>query len=139
MDRDWNVLRGTLSDEHVDTLPGTCIVRVGMSLYYANTEHLLSQIDKRIVAHQEREKQSVHTVVFDMASVHFVDITALEILENYLRTLSERHIRTYFMYLRGPVREVFAQVPPLSTVRNMHNISELRKIVDAGKGALLLQ
>lgn len=139
VDRNWHVLRGTLSDEHVDTLPGTCIVRIGMSLYYANTEHLLAEVNRRIVAHQEREKIPVTTLIFDMAGVHFVDITALEILENYLQTLSERKIRAYFMYLRGPVREVFAQVPALSTIRNLHNITELQKIVGAGHGALLLQ
>ena len=139
VDRNWNVLRGSLSDEHVDTLPSTCIVRIGMSLYYANTEHLLSEVDKRITSHEVREGVRVHTVVFDMASVHFVDITALEILESYLLTLSEKKIRAYFMYVRGPVRTVFAQVPGLKDVRNMHNISELRKILDAGRGALLLQ
>ena len=46
-DRQWNVLRGAIEEERVDTFPGVCIARIGMSLYYANASHLIHQLNTR--------------------------------------------------------------------------------------------
>ena len=71
-DKHWNVLRSAIEEERVDTFPGVCIVRVGMSMYYANAQYLINQIQSSMEKHSHRENAPVHTLVIDASAVNFV-------------------------------------------------------------------
>ncbi len=126
-DKEWNVLRGAIQEEKVDTFPGVCIVRVGMSPYYANAQHLVNQIVSAMDVHAAREKTPVHTLVIDSSSINMVDITAAEILSDFLEKLHTKGIHIAVIYLRTGFREALTNMPGLFDITVLHNISELKQ------------
>lgn len=126
-DKHWNVLRGAIDEERVDTFPGVCIVRVGMSMYYANAQYLVNQIQQTMDRHAAREKTPVHTLVLDASAVNFVDITAAEILSDFLEKLHARNMHLAVIYLRTGMRQALGAMPGLFDITVLHNISELKQ------------
>jgi SulP family sulfate permease len=126
-DKEWNVLRAAIQEERVDTFSGVCIVRVGMSFYYANAVHLVEQIEEVMAAHATREKTQVHTLVLDSSGINFVDITASEILSDFLERLHERGIHIAVIYLRTGFRQALETMPGKFSVTVLHNIQELKQ------------
>jgi MFS superfamily sulfate permease-like transporter len=126
-DKHWNVLRSAIEEERVDTFPGVCIVRIGMSMYYANAQYLVNQIQHTIEDHAQREKTKVHTLVLDASAVNFVDITASEILSNFLEKLHLQGVHLAVIYLRKGMRQALESMPGLFDVTVLHNISELKQ------------
>ncbi len=125
-DREWNVLRGAIEEERVDTFPGVCIGRIGMSLYYANAQHLMNQLTEMMERNELREGSPVRTLVIDSSGINFVDITAMEILSAYLEKLHERGIHIAVIYLRRALREALINMPGDFEVTVLHNIDELK-------------
>lgn len=126
-DREWNVLRGAIEEERVDTFPGVCIARIGMSLYYANAQHLMDQMTEIMERHELREGSPVRTLVIDSSGINFVDITAMEILSAYLEKLHKGGIHIAVIYLRRALREALINMPGDFDVTVLHNISELKQ------------
>lgn len=126
-DKEWNVLRGAIEEERVDTFPGVCIVRVGMSLYYANAQHLVHQIEDVMERHAAREKTPVHTLVIDSSGINFVDITAMEIFGAFLEKWHARSMHLAVIYLRTGFREALEHMPGIFDVTVLHNLSELKQ------------
>lgn len=126
-DNQWNVLRGAIEEERVVTFPGVCIVRIGMSLYYANAQHLVNQIQDVMEIHAAREKTPVHTLVIDGSGINFVDITASEILSDFLEKLQAQKIHIAVIYLRLGLRQALQTMTGSFEVTILHNISELKQ------------
>jgi len=137
-DKHWNTLRGAIDEEQVDTFPGVCIVRIGMSMYYANTQNLVDQIQQIMKVHAEREKTPVHTLVFDASSVDFMDTTAAEIFSDFLERLHTRNVHLAIIYLRKGMRHALETMPGLFDVTVLHNISELKQYCVPHHGTLIL-
>ncbi len=126
-DKHWGVLRGAIEEERVDTFPGVCIVRIGMSPYYANAAHLVRQIEEVMERHATREKVPVHTLVIDSSGINMVDITASEILSDFFEKLHARGMHIAVIYLRRGFRQALETMSGLFDVTILHNISELKQ------------
>ncbi len=123
---EWNVLRGVHIDPSVEIIPHTVIAHVGMSMYYANTEHLLSQTERLIEQRTLTKSETVRTVVLDMSGVHFIDISALELLSDFLAHMREKNISVGMMYLRYSVRTRLEKMRRPAEIIIFHNIVELK-------------
>ncbi len=126
-DKHWGVLRGAIEEERVDTFAGVCIVRVGMSFYYANAAHLVRQIQDAMDKHAAREGQRVHTLVIDSSGINMVDITASEILSVFFEKLHAQGIHVAVIYLRTGFRQALETMPGIFDITVLHNIQELKQ------------
>lgn len=124
---EWNVLRGKTIDPSVETFPHTLVVYVGMSMYYANTEHLLTQASN-LIKEREETGEKLHYLVFDMSGVHFIDISALEMLNEFMARAEENEIRIGMVYLRYQVRIRIEKMKRPTRLIIFHNITEIRNV-----------
>ena len=127
LDRDLQILRGGVEEQAVDTFSGVVLARIGTAIYYANAAHIVDELDKLIAHHVIRERAPVNTLVLDMAGVNLIDITAIEVLEEYLASLRERGIGVCTIYLRRSVREALARAADFPSFRAFQNIAEMRQ------------
>ena len=126
VDRDLQILRGDIEELTVDTFPGVALVRIGMAIYYANAAHMVSEIDKVLAHHVMRERAPVKTLVLDLAGVNLIDVTAIEVLEEYFTNLKERGISVCTIYLRRSVRGALERSVHFPSFRTFKNIAEMR-------------
>ncbi len=126
VDRELQILRTDIHEPSVDTFPGVAVVRIGMAVYYANATHIVGELDKILARHVIRERAPVKTLVLDMAGVNLIDITAIEVLEEYFTSLRERGIGVCTIYLRRSVREALARAVDFPSFRAFQNIAEMR-------------
>jgi len=94
-----------------------------------NTARLMREVEEVIQEHEVREKRPAYALVIDASSIHFVDITALELLEEHFEKLAKRGIRVSLIYLRRAVREALERMPSMTEITIIHNIDELRRYV----------
>ena len=126
IDRELQILRGDIEEATVDTFPGVAVVRIGMAIYYANAAHITSEVDKILAHHVIRERAPVKTLVLDLAGVNFIDITGIEILEEYFTSLKERGISVCTIYLRRSLRHSLERAAHFPSFRAFKNLAEMR-------------
>jgi SulP family sulfate permease len=129
IDRELQTLRTATDEVLVDTFPGVAVVRVAIGIYYANAAHIVGDIDERVAHHVMREKAPVKKLVLDVSGVNFIDVTGIEILEEYFTSLRERGIDIYMIYLRRAVRESLEKAPDLPKFKVLHNIAEMKSVL----------
>jgi len=74
-----------------------------------------------------REGAPVRALVLDMAGVHSVDITGIEVLREYFETLGERGIKVCMIYLRQSAGTSLSRAPHFPTFTTFRNINEMRQ------------
>ena len=103
IDLERKVLLTSMGENNVHFFPGVAIIRVSVSLYYANTDHVLRQVDALMRSHELRMNHRVRDVVLDMSGVNFIDISGMEVLDDYIHQLERRSVRVSMIYVRGQV------------------------------------
>lgn len=126
LDLTRHVLRSAVTEEQVHVFPGVLIARISMSLYYANTGHILTEIDRCVIAHIHRESTHVRHLVLDMSGVNFMDITGVEMFEEYIEQLERRHMHVSMIYVRAPVFTILQNTSYFSHRTIFYNIAEMR-------------
>lgn len=124
IDREWGVMRSAEDIDRVQTYPGVLMARIGMSLYYANAQHIMSQIEELVQAKIDAGEKP-HSVVVDFSGVNFIDITAIEVLSEHIKHLGDNHIHFYAIYVRRTVQKSLTHAPELPQMTILHNISEM--------------
>lgn len=129
-DAQWNVLRTINHKEHVDDIPEVLIVRVDMSVFYANVEHVVSQM-RAIYAAREARGDVPSLFVMDFAGVHYIDLTAAELLGEFLHELRKKNICIAVIYVHKRERQAMQQaLHELGEIHFLHNIAELKEYVE---------
>jgi SulP family sulfate permease len=90
----------------VMTIPGVLFLRIDESLFFGN----LSAVEARLSAEIDRAAK-LRDVVLIMSAVNRVDTTAMEVLDDINRDLSERGIRLHLAEVKGPVQDRLANSP----------------------------
>ncbi len=131
--KEWNILRNAEDTEHVEVSPGTLIVRVGMSLYFANTAHIMKEIEKLITAHTVRTHTQISKLVLDMSGTNFIDISGLETFSEFVAECKKKDMIIALLYTRRAVNDTLGKFHEFPTVVTLHNIAEMREFVLNGK------
>jgi SulP family sulfate permease len=126
IDLDRRVLLSQADDNEVHIFPGVLITRIGVSLYYANASHVLNQVHGLIALHEMRLNRTVHDVVFDMSGVNFIDISGMEILDEFIEHLEEKNIRVSMIYVRPQVFEILKNIAYFEHRSIFQTIAEMR-------------
>ena len=90
----------------VETLPDTVFLRIDESLFFGN----LAAVEARL-AHELNAAPQTRNVVLIMSAVNRIDTTAMEVLSDLNRDLSERDIRLHFAEIKGPVQDRLCRTP----------------------------
>lgn len=83
------------------TFPGTRIVRVDSSLYFANTAFLEDYLNAAVF-----ENPGLRNVVLDFSGVNDIDAVAVETLEELIEGLHAQDVEVHIAAMKGPVRDV---------------------------------
>lgn len=129
-DTQWNILRRMGTKDSIKDIPEVCIVRIDMSIFYANIEHVVSQMRELLAARKARgEVPSLF--VMDFSAVNYVDLTAAELLGEFLHALRVEHICVAVIYAHTREREAMKKaVHELGEIHFLHNIAELKEYVE---------
>lgn len=90
----------------VETVPGVLLLRIDESLFFGN----LSAIEARLSAELMKDAR-IQDLVLIMSAVNRVDTTAMELLTDLNRDLSERGIRLHLAEVKGPVQDRLVNSP----------------------------
>ncbi len=126
IDLERKVLLSAGSDNSVHFFPSVTMVRVSISLYYANTDHVLRQVDALIRTHELRMNHRVKDVVLDMSGVNFIDISGMEVLDEYILQLERRGVRVSMIYVRAQVYHIIKNTEYFAHRTIFFNTTEMR-------------
>lgn len=121
-----NILRAVSRHPEVLPLPGVVIARVSMSMYYANTANIVSALSRIVDSYTDLHGKNPTALVLDVSSVNIIDITGIEILQDFFERLVERNIEIGFIYARKTFREPLKQSPGFPAFAMYHNIADMR-------------
>jgi SulP family sulfate permease len=95
----------------VETIPGALFLRIDESMFFGN----LNAIEVRLAAELAKDTR-VQDLVLIMSAVNRVDTTAMEVLTDLNRDLSERGIRMHLAEVKGPVQDRLMNSPLWDTL-----------------------
>jgi sulfate permease, SulP family len=90
--------------EEAERYPGTLILRVDASLYFANMAFLTNLMSRYLA-----ERPELRYVLFDFSGVNDIDAVALHTLEGLTASLTSRGIEVHVAAMKGPVRDLTAR------------------------------
>lgn len=82
--------------------PNILILRVDMSIFFANANKIVDQIQDLV----ERKGEGLEHIVINFSGVNYVDVSGCEILNEYFEELWEKGIKIYSMYRKKQVRDI---------------------------------
>ncbi len=95
----------------VETLPGVLFLRIDESLFFGN----LNAVEARISSELSKLKE-ITDVVLVMNAVNMVDTTAMTVLTELNRDLSEQGIKLHLAEIKGPVHDRLKHSPLLASL-----------------------
>ncbi len=90
---------------NLPSCPQILYVRPDASLYFANIENIIEEIDNYV----NRYKDSLKFIVIDAESINYIDATATEVLKEYIDELENKNIKLYFVNLKTPVKSALVR------------------------------
>lgn len=88
----------------VETYPGTLILRIDASLYFANVAFLESSLRTALV-----EETEYRNIILDFSGVNDMDAVAVETLEILMDEMREQGVTVHIAAMKGPVRDITAR------------------------------
>jgi SulP family sulfate permease len=102
----------------VETIPGVLFLRIDESLFFGN----LNAIEARLGAELTKDPR-IQDLVLIMSAVNRVDTTAMEVLTDLNRDLSERAIGLHLAEVKGPVQDRLMHSPLLDALTGQVHLS----------------
>lgn len=88
----------------VETYPGTLILRIDASLYFANVAFLESSLRAALV-----EETEYRNIILDFSGVNDMDAVAVGTLEMLMGEMAEQGVTVHIAAMKGPVRDITAR------------------------------
>lgn len=86
----------------VKRFPNILILRVDMSIFFANAHNIVEQIEELVA----RKGDELEHIVINFSGVNYVDVSGCEQLNELFSDLSAKGIKIYSMYRKKPVRDI---------------------------------
>ncbi len=113
-----------------EAVPGLLIYRFDAPLFFANVSVMTDQISELV----EEAIPPIEWVLIDAESIHDIDTTALQGLEELLQDLSDAGVTVAFARLRQAVRQVLEAADLLEVIGEANIYLEVDDGVDAFSG-----
>jgi sulfate permease, SulP family len=98
------VFRNVERYPEVQTFPGTLVLRVDASLYFANMGFLENSLRAALV-----ERPDYRNIILDFSGVNDMDAVAVETLEMLIREMQMQGVSVLVAAMKGPVRDITAR------------------------------
>jgi sulfate permease, SulP family len=95
------VFRNVERFPEVETYPGTLILRIDASLYFANMSFLENSLRSAMV-----ERPEFRNIILDFSGVNDMDAVAVETLELLMHEMALQEITVSVAAMKGPVRDI---------------------------------
>jgi SulP family sulfate permease len=86
----------------VNIFPNIAILRVDMSIFFANANQIVRQIRDLVKA----KGDDLEHLVISFEGVNYMDVSACEILNEFFKELHAKNIKIYLMYRKKQVRDI---------------------------------
>jgi SulP family sulfate permease len=86
----------------INVFPNILILRIDMSIFFANANQIVHQIQDLV----EKKGEELEHVIFDFSGVNYVDISGCEILNEYFEEIENKGLKIYLMYRKRQVRDI---------------------------------
>jgi SulP family sulfate permease len=124
------VFRNVERFPEVQTFPGTLILRIDASLYFANMGFLENSLRSALVDHPD-----CHDIILDFAGVNDMDAVAVRTLEVLIGDMEAHGVTVRVAAMKGPVRDITARAGwPERFGDRIAHVSIQRALQDAGAG-----
>ena len=100
-----------IARHQVETIPGVLFLRIDESLFFGN----LNAVEERISNELSKVKK-ITDLVLVMNAVNMVDTTAMEVLTELNRDLSEQGVKLHLSEIKGPVHDRLIHSPLLESL-----------------------
>lgn len=108
-----------LSDENkINQFSNILILRIDMSVFFANAHNIADQIKKLVV---RRDEQLEHLVI-NFSGVNYVDVSGCETLNELFSELVGKGIKIYSMYRKQQVRDILRKSGIQDNLIMLHDI-----------------
>ncbi len=127
-DYKWGHILRTLGEkDEIVNVHGMVILRVDMSIFYANIDYVLNQMER--LYKKRKRGQSIKMWVIDFSAVNYIDLSALEALGGFFDTLRKDGVEIYGIYVKPEQRRIFKKSKfIIGNIKVVHNIEELHKL-----------
>lgn len=103
-------------EDEVEVEPSILVVRFDAQLYFGNKDYFKSEI-LRLVASR---KANLSTLIIKAEPIHYIDSSALFMLEHLIKELHQKKIQILFSEVIGPVRDMFKKTSLLDQIGHEH-------------------
>lgn len=128
IDTDWNTLRDINEPGNIETFPNVLVIRIGMPMYYANAAHIIRLLTEQVRLRKQKSSERLEHVVINFSGVSYIDATAMEKLEEFIKDLHEENITLQGIFLRITVHDAIKRNPDMPEIPVLRNSNELRNI-----------
>jgi SulP family sulfate permease len=125
-DHEWgDILRRANTKECIETKSHVLIVRIDLSIFYANAEYVVHQM-RELYEKRKKNNDDVKAFVMDFASVNYVDLTGAEVLGEFLNELREAGAEIFIIYAKTRERDALRRAhKEVGYIHFVHNLEEL--------------
>ena len=103
--------------------PNLLMVRIDMSIFFANADGVMNKLRKMVAG-----KLEASNILISFAGVNYMDVTGIEALEEFLDEMEAAGKTIHFIYIKKQVREIVSRVDHLDHVHNCVNLEEAKKL-----------
>lgn len=86
----------------IKVFPNIMVLRVDMSIFFANVNNIVEQIEKLV----KGKGEGLEHLVINFSSVNYMDVSACEKLNELFEELTEKGIKIYVMYRKKQIRDI---------------------------------
>lgn len=109
-----------INRHNVVTYHHLLILRIDESLFFGNSESVY-----RRVLQVTKDYPDAHDIIFIMAAVNHIDLTAQEMLTTLNQELAEQNKRLHFSFIKGPVMDIIGNTPLITKLTGQVYLSTI--------------
>ncbi len=107
----------------INILPNIIILRVDMSVFFANVNNIVEQIEDFV---EDRGKDLEHLVI-DFSGVNYMDVSGCEKLKELFEELNEKEINVYALYRKKQIRDIMRISGAQENLKALKDIKGFKK------------
>ena len=107
----------------IRVFPHIMILRIDMSVFFANATKIVQQIEELI----EQKGDELEHIVINFSGVNYVDVSGCEELSDFFEELNEKGYNLYSMYRKRPVREIMRKSGLEDNLTKLNDIKGFKK------------
>ena len=103
--------------------PNILIARVDMSIFFANVNKIIDQIEELVA----QKGEGLEHIVINFSSVNYVDVSACELLKDFFKEITQKGITVHALYRKKPIRDIMRKSGAQENLSVLKDIKGFKK------------